>query len=38
MNGKMLENTDLTFNDVSTAKAIFKKKLQNIYHDRIVGS
>ncbi|MDR1415936.1 MAG: HDIG domain-containing protein [Prevotellaceae bacterium] len=35
VNGKMLENTDLTFNDISTAKAIFKKKLQNIYHDRI---
>ncbi|MDR0567088.1 MAG: HDIG domain-containing protein [Prevotellaceae bacterium] len=35
MDGKMLENTDLTFNDISTAKAIFKKKLQNIYHDRI---
>ncbi|MDR0414569.1 MAG: HDIG domain-containing protein [Prevotellaceae bacterium] len=33
--GKMLDNTDLTFNDISTAKAIFKKKLQNIYHDRI---
>ncbi|MDR0711365.1 MAG: HDIG domain-containing protein [Prevotellaceae bacterium] len=35
INGKMLENTDLTFNDISTAKAIFKKKLENIYHDRI---
>ncbi|MDR1343434.1 MAG: HDIG domain-containing protein [Prevotellaceae bacterium] len=35
VNGKMLDNTDLTFNDISTAKAIFKKKLQNIYHDRI---
>ncbi|MDR2937568.1 MAG: HDIG domain-containing protein [Prevotellaceae bacterium] len=34
LNGKMLDNTDLTMNDISTAKAIFKKKLQNIYHDR----
>ncbi|MDR3366692.1 MAG: HDIG domain-containing protein [Prevotellaceae bacterium] len=38
VNGKMLENTDLTFTDISTAKATFKKKLQNIYHDRIVES
>ena len=36
MDVKMLEYTDLTFNDISTVKAIFKKKLQNIYHDRIV--
>ncbi|MDR2813611.1 MAG: HDIG domain-containing protein [Prevotellaceae bacterium] len=35
IDGKMLENTDLTFNDISTAKSIFKKKLQDIYHDRL---
>lgn len=34
LNGKMLDNTDLTLNDINTAKSIFKKKLQNIYHDR----
>jgi membrane-associated HD superfamily phosphohydrolase len=33
----MLDATDLTFNDISTAKAIFKKKLQNINHDRMAS-
>ncbi len=38
LNGKMLDNTDLTLNDINTAKTIFKKKLQNIYHDRVGAS
>ncbi|MDR0688470.1 MAG: HDIG domain-containing protein [Prevotellaceae bacterium] len=37
VSGKMLDATDLTFNDISTAKAIFKKKLQNINHDRMAS-
>ena len=35
LNGKMLDNTDLTLNDINTAKTLFKRKLQNIYHDRV---
>jgi len=35
LNGKMLDNSDLTLNDINTAKNIFKKKLLNIYHDRV---
>ncbi len=38
LNGKMLDNSDLTLNDINTAKSIFKKKLQNIYHDRTGAS
>jgi putative nucleotidyltransferase with HDIG domain len=33
---KLFDNTDLTFADITTIKNTFKKKLQNIYHDRVV--
>ncbi len=30
-----MNNAEITFNDINTIKATFKKKLQNIYHTRI---
>ncbi|MDR3297538.1 MAG: HDIG domain-containing protein [Prevotellaceae bacterium] len=33
----MLDNCELTFGDITTAKQVLKKRLQNIYHDRIIS-
>lgn len=36
VNSHQLDDTPLTFSDVTNVKTVFKKKLQNIYHDRVV--
>ena len=35
INAKQLRHADITFNDITLAKEIFKSKLFNIYHARI---
>jgi len=35
INENLLSDADLTFKDISTIKMILKKKLKNIYHERI---